>query len=44
MSSGLNDSPTFIQALGQIVMDAIATDEADGQANGMSVAELMAAD
>lgn len=46
MSSGLNDSPTFIRALGQIVMDAMQTDiaEADGQANGMSVAELMAAD
>jgi ferrochelatase len=46
MSGGLNDSPTFIRALGQIVMDAMQTDiaEADGQANGMSVAELMAAD
>jgi ferrochelatase len=46
MSGGLNDSPTFIRALGQIVMGAMRTDigAAGEQTNAMAVAELMAAD
>ncbi|MGA8431976.1 MAG: ferrochelatase [Candidatus Sulfotelmatobacter sp.] len=46
MSGGLNDSPAFIRALGQIVMDAMRTDieVAAGRANTTALPELMAAD
>jgi ferrochelatase len=46
MSAGLNDSPKFIQALGQIVMEALNadTDSASGRINPLAVPELMAAD
>jgi protoporphyrin/coproporphyrin ferrochelatase len=32
MSAGLNDSPTFIRALGQLVMDALAVERFAGEA------------
>jgi ferrochelatase len=45
MSGGLNDSPTFIRALSQIVMDAMPIDTAVGeQTNAVTLPELMAAD
>ncbi|HEY4903347.1 MAG TPA: ferrochelatase [Candidatus Sulfotelmatobacter sp.] len=46
MSGGLNDLPTFIRALGQIVIDAMRTDMAvaGGQTNTVALPDLMAAD
>jgi protoporphyrin/coproporphyrin ferrochelatase len=46
MTAGLNDSTTFIQALGQIVIDAISSDvsAAVERTNASPAIELMAAD
>jgi ferrochelatase len=46
MSAGLNDSPTFIRALGEIVLQALSVDspESSVRENSMSAPLLMAAD
>jgi hypothetical protein len=46
MTAGLNDSPKFIQALGQIVIEAISSDVSarPERINVSPAVELMAAD